>query len=146
LASVLEGWAYKSKLGSLKERRRFLNSHLLVGHEFAHILTRASHNEDYTPLSPSQFLHTHSLLKRTVPPTSPHYGQQSFASLAVMALVNLAKEYSAKTGENATVYQDKIADIIKALPNPVIYMNTDKLFQDWQKHSAPSRRGRKPVK
>ncbi|KAI5452136.1 Proteasome subunit alpha type-6 [Naganishia albida] len=146
LASVLEGWAYKSKLGSLKERRRFLSSHLLVGHEFAHILTRASHNEDYTPLSPSQFLHTHSILKRTVPPTSPHYGQQSFASLAVMALVNLAKEYSARAGENPTVYQDKVADIIKALPNPVIYMNTDKLFQDWQKQSTGGRRGRKPMK
>lgn len=143
---MLEGWAYKSKLGSLKERRRFLNSHLLEGHEFAHILTRASHNEDYTPLSQSQLLHVQSVLKKGVPPTSPHYGQQSFASLGVMALVNLVKDYSAKAGEKPSVYQDKIADIVKALANPVIYMNTDKLFQDWQRHSAGSRRGRKPAK
>lgn len=79
-------------------------------------------------------------------PTSVHYEQQSYASLAVMAIINLAKDYATKAHEDTTVFNDKIADVIKALPNPVIYSNTDKLFEDWLKHTGTNQRKGKPAK
>ena len=75
-----------------------------------------------------------------------HYEQQSYASLAVMAIINLAKDYAAKANVEATAVNDKIADVIKALPNPVIYSNTDKLFEDWLKHTGTHQRKAKLAK
>ncbi|KAJ9098721.1 hypothetical protein QFC21_004369 [Naganishia friedmannii] len=144
LASVLETWAMKSKIGSLKERRRFLNTHMKDSNEFLNILLQAIRG-DISPLSRSQIQHSHSLLKKTARPASVHYESQTYLTLAVMALVGLLKDYAAQTGEKASKLDDKIAEIIKSLPNPIIYSNTDKVFQDWY-NAMPTHHKRKQGK
>lgn len=134
LASVLDHWTTVSKVGTLKERRRFANGHLSSLNNMAQILLRAVRGADEhaaPSLSRSAIQTSHRPLRTAISPKDFYYTKQTFTTLAVMAIVNLVKEYSYEAKEARPVLEDKIGNVIKSLPNQVIYEATDSLFRDW---------------
>lgn len=130
LSSVLDGWALVSKIGSLKDRRRFANGHLSSLNNMVQILLRAVRGTE-EPLTRSSLQHSHGPLRSAISPKDFYYNKQSHSSLAVMAIVNLVKDYSYESKEPRNIMEEKIGNIIKSMPNTVIFAATDSLFVDW---------------
>jgi hypothetical protein len=74
----------------------------------------------------------HGPLATVIKPSAPYADQQTHATLAVLAVVNLTKQYAEKYGEKTQILDDKISDIIKSLPNHLIFASVDNLYSDWQ--------------
>lgn len=123
---MLENWALASKVGTLKERRRFANGHLTSLNNMVQILLRAVRGENTTPLGKSSRANLHGPLKNAISPKDFYYNKQSHTSLAVMAIVNLVKER-----ESRGALEGQISNIIKSLPNSIVFSATDSLFVDW---------------
>lgn len=126
---VLEAWALHSKIGNLKDRRRFIHSSFNSVNDVTQILLRVIRGDEI-PLSRSQIPRLHGPLRTAIRSTSEHFAQQTPVTLAIMAIVNLAKDYSYDLNEKSNVLMAQIGDIIKSLPNALIYKSVDKLFEE----------------
>lgn len=96
------------------------------------ILLRIIRGETKSTLSRQQLSHLHGPLATAIKPSAPYADQQTHATLAVLAVVNLTKQYAEKYGEKTQILDDKISDIIKSLPNHLIFASVDNLYSDWQ--------------
>jgi len=130
--SVLENWASRSKIGHLKARRRFINTHFSSMGNIVQILLRILRGDAKNTVSRHQVSHLHGPLATATKPSAPYADQQTHATLAVLAIVNLTKDYAVKSGEKVHQVDSKISDIIKSLPNHLIFSSVDRLFTDWQ--------------
>jgi 20S proteasome subunit alpha 6 len=119
-----------SKIGSLKERRRFANGHLTSLNNMVQILLRSVRGTS-EPLSRSTIAHSHGPLRNAISPKDYYYTKQSYTSLAVMAIVNLVKDYAYEMKETRSVLEERLGNVIKGMPNAVIFEATDSLFLDW---------------
>ena len=48
-----------------------------------------------------------------------------------MAIVNLVKDYSYAMKETRVILENKIGNIIKSMPNAVVFSATDSLYTEW---------------
>ena len=95
------------------------------------ILLRAVRGPETTPLPRSTLSTTHGALRSAISPKDFYYTKQSYTSLAVMAIINMVKDYSLKVDESRTTLEEKIGGVIKSLPNAVVFAATDSLFVEW---------------
>jgi 20S proteasome subunit alpha 6 len=105
---------------------------------------RASHH-------PNQYAHTshsplHSALGSAVSsPNAPHAAQQTHVSLAVLAIFRMSAEYAEKAGEETGKVEERVGEIVRALPQHLIYKSLDGIFREWSGSSGFSNTsGRKP--
>jgi hypothetical protein len=96
------------------------------------ILLRVLRGDAKNTVSRHQLSHLHGPLATATKPSAPYADQQTHATLAVLAIVNLTKDYAIKSGEKVHQVDGKISDIIKSLPNHLIFSSVDRLFADWQ--------------
>lgn len=128
---MLENWALRSKIGQIKVRRRFINSHFSNMNNVVQILLRILRGDSKNTVSRHQLSHLHGPLATATKPSAPYADQQTHATLAVLAIVNLTKDYAVKSGEKVHHVESKISDIIKSLPNHLIFSSVDRLYTDW---------------
>lgn len=94
-----------------------------------------------TPLSRSQVSRLHGPLSKAIRPSSQHYTQQTATTLAIMAIVNLAKDYSYDAGEKSSALSARIGDIVKSLPSAVVNGALDTLFEESQRPATHAANG-----
>lgn len=95
------------------------------------ILLRAVRGESTPPLTRTARASLHGPLKNAISPKDFYYTRQSHTSLAVMAIVNLVKDYSFGSKEARNVLEDKIGNVIKSMPHSIIFASVDDLYTDW---------------
>jgi hypothetical protein len=95
------------------------------------ILLRSVRGEDTTPLTRAQLAQAHGPLRSAISPKDFYYTKQSHTSLAVMAIINLVKDYAHDSKEPRSALEDKIGGVIKSLPNSLVLASADSLFIDW---------------
>lgn len=138
LQNVLDGWLINSPIGLQTERQRFLKTHMTESENMLEILLRLVRGERATPFSQnssaiSQPSITGPLLA-ALNPVSAHASQQTHVSLAVVAFVNMAKEYAEKAlglgGKSAV--DERVGEVIRSLPSHLIYKSLDGMFKEWR--------------
>ncbi len=96
------------------------------------ILLRLIRGESQKAVVPrAQLSSLHGPLATAIKPSAPFADQQTHATLAVLAVVNMAREYAEKSGEKMDFLDARMAEIVKSLPNNLIYISVDRLYADW---------------
>lgn len=100
------------------------------------ILLRLVRGERATPFAsaPSATNVTAGPLIAAITPGSSHGSQQSHVSLAVLAMVQMAREYAIKAeGESGKKeVEDRIGELIRCLPQHLVYKSLDGIFKEWK--------------
>ena len=139
IQTVLTGWATNSPVGVPAERSRFVKTHMTDANNVLEILLRLVRGERATAFAQSSSaISTPSLqgpLLAALDTSSPHAGQQTHVSLAVMAIVRLATQYAEQAlGEEKGREQveERVGEIIRSLPSHLLYKSLDGMFKEWR--------------
>lgn len=130
-----------SQVGPTRERERFVSEHI-KGHydNTLEILLRLVRGERSGP--PMQVYG--SSLTSALSTNAFHAAQQTHVSLAVLAMFRLTAEYAEAAGEDVQVLEHRVGEIIRALPQHLVYRSLDGVFRDWwmteKRSSGPSAR------
>ncbi|CED82438.1 hypothetical protein [Phaffia rhodozyma] len=116
--SSLDSWATNSTVGTARERRRFVKLHLVEMDRISDILLRVVNPS--TPTSSA---------------ASSAMGQS--VSTAVSAVLKMAVEMAVKAGVPTETVNDRVAEIIRALPQQVLFRGVDSLFKEWLADKRP---------
>lgn len=100
------------------------------------ILLRLVRGERAAPFSstPSATNVSAGPLIAAITPGSAHGSQQSHVSLAVLAIVQMAREYAVKNDAELGKKQveDRIGELIRCLPQHLVYKSLDGMFKEWK--------------
>jgi len=139
IQNVLEGWSSNSPVGMPSERQRFIKVHMTEADNILEILLRLVRGERATPFSQgSATISAPSVtgpLLSAMEATSPHAAQQTHVSLAVAALVRVATDFAEKAvgdGKGKAQVEDRVGEIIRALPSHLLYKSLDGMFKEWR--------------
>jgi len=141
--TLIDAWTQHSPIGPATERARFVNVHL-KGHydnifEILLRLVRGDNSNSSRPTTGMQ-VYGSSLTSALSASATFHAAQQTHVSLAVLALFRLAGEYAETAGEETKVVEHRVGEIIRALPQHLVYKSLDGIFRDWW--TAEKRNGR----
>ena len=137
ILSVLESWSTNTTIGLLNERQRFLKTHMTEPENILEILLRLVRGERATAFTQGSSISQPSItgpLLAALNPESAHASQQTHVSLAVVALVHMAKEYAEKalgSGGKAIV-DERVGEVIRSLPSHLLYKSLDGMFKEWR--------------
>lgn len=104
------------------------------------ILLRLVRGERATPLSSSNNaassnLHLSGPLLTALSPSSSHAGQQTHLTLAIVAMVRMAESFAVRslpTEEAKREVDDQVGEIIRCLPQHLLYKSLDGIFREWK--------------
>ncbi|GJJ07395.1 hypothetical protein Clacol_001597 [Clathrus columnatus] len=141
--TVLENWGNGSLVGLETERQRFIKTHMSESDNLLEILLRLVRGERATPLSFSNNnvlstsnLHLSGPLLTALSPNSPHAGQQTHLTLAIVAMVRMAESFALRslptTEEAKREVDEKVGEIIRCLPQHLLFKSLDGIFREWK--------------
>jgi 20S proteasome subunit alpha 6 len=145
LLTVLDSWSNNSSVGTQIERQRFLKTHLTESDNVVEILLRLVRGERVTPFSQPSTIAPPSISRPLLAAFNSSFSyvsQQTHVSLAVLAMLHMAVDYSEKllgTGKGKNDVEAKIGEIIRVLPSHLLYKSLDGMFKEWK---AEKRGGR----
>jgi hypothetical protein len=129
---MLEQWKSSSSAGTPADRTEFTTSLLASPNDLLEILLRLTRG-DRNPVAsigtgPSSAF---GPLATAIRPDSPYASHQTHVSLAILAMYRLTTDFAQQAGVKTEVLNDKIADIIKSLPQSMIHKSLDGLYKEW---------------
>ncbi|TRM68411.1 hypothetical protein BD626DRAFT_481639 [Schizophyllum amplum] len=136
--TVLDGWAASAGVGTPPERQRFLKTHMCEMDNILEVLLRLVRGERATthaqngPAIPISTLSGPLLSAHNEHPA--HANQQTHVSLAVIALFRMTLDYARRAvGQHAKKeVEDRMGEIIKCIPNHLVYKSLDGIFKEWK--------------
>ncbi|WVQ86280.1 hypothetical protein IAT38_008448 [Cryptococcus sp. DSM 104549] len=131
LRNLLDNWASSSSHGTPSSRRAFISSLAESPNDLLEILLRLARGER-NPTLASSSTPSFGPLATSIRPDSPFASHQTHVSLAILAMYRLTTDYAAKAGESMEAVEEKVGDIIRSLPVPLITKSLDGLFKEWQ--------------
>ncbi|KAF8592466.1 hypothetical protein K439DRAFT_13551 [Ramaria rubella] len=138
--TVLENWTSSSLVGLEAERQRFVKTYMSESDNMLEVLLRLVRGERATPLSfsttpSSSNLHLSGPLLTALSPNSPHASQQTHLSLAIVAMVRMAESFAERampSDEGKREVGDRVGEIIRCLPQHLLYKSLDGIFREWK--------------
>ncbi|KIJ56589.1 hypothetical protein M422DRAFT_22743 [Sphaerobolus stellatus SS14] len=147
--TVLENWASSSLVGLEAERQRFVKTHMSERDNLLEILLRLVRGERATPISfsgsnSSSNLHLTGPLLTALSSNAPHAAQQTHLTLAIVAMVRMAEGFAERTmasGEAKKEVDERVGEIIRCLPQHLLYKSLDGIFREWKDTKKRGGRG-----
>lgn len=104
------------------------------------ILLRLVRGERATPISfsnttTSSNLHLSGPLLTALSPNSPHASQQTHLTLAIVAMVRMAESFAGRampSDEGKREVEERVGEIIRCLPQHLLYKSLDGIFREWK--------------
>lgn len=104
------------------------------------ILLRLVRGERATPISfsnaaSSSNLHLSGPLLTALSPNSPHASQQTHLTLAIVAMVRMAETFADRamsSDEGKREVDERVGEIIRCLPQHLLYKSLDGIFREWK--------------
>jgi 20S proteasome subunit alpha 6 len=106
------------------------------------ILLRLIRGERATPISfsntaSSSSLHLSGPLLTALSPNSPHASQQTHLTLAIVAMVRMAESFADQAmpsdeGKGKREVDERVGEIIRCLPQHLLYKSLDGIFREWK--------------
>ncbi|KAB5589964.1 Protein IWS1 [Ceratobasidium theobromae] len=117
ITTLMEAWCGHTMVGQPKERRRFVRQHMSNIDHILEILLRLVRGERATAGGSG----------------GGHHGgqQQTHVSLAVLAIFRVATDYGARAGIERQVVEERVSEIVRALPTHLVYKSLDGMFREW---------------
>ncbi|KAL7420935.1 hypothetical protein Q5752_004889 [Cryptotrichosporon argae] len=138
LASILDQWSSTATVGTAADRATFTASLLASPNDLLEILLRLTRGERNPPVPPSASAAAASPppsmpqpLATAIRPDSPYASHQTHVSLAILAMYRLTTDFASRAGIKEAEVNDKIGDIVRSLPVPMIWKSLDGLFKEW---------------
>ena len=124
-------------MGLPVERQRFVRTHMTETDNILEILLRLVRGERSTYTQTPSVISTPSVsgpLLAALSPGSAHGSSQTHVSLAVLAIFRLTVEYAKKAAPEGGKgeAEERVGEIIRALPSHLIYKSLDGIFKEWR--------------